>query len=143
MTIGELAKKSVLSAQTIRYYEREGLLPDAHRWPDSGYRDFDDAALVRLRFIRSSKDLGFTLREIKELMEFQILPGDSCAEVKRLLEIKRRELDRRIGEMQRLRRDLGKLIAACTHRHTRTECPALWAITSTAEKSSLHGRHGS
>jgi len=61
MTIGELARKADVNVQTIRYYERQGLLLDAHRWPDSGYRDFDDEALLRLRFIRSAKDLGFTL----------------------------------------------------------------------------------
>jgi DNA-binding transcriptional MerR regulator len=128
MTIGELAKAAGVNVQTVRYYERMELLPATHRWPGSGYRDFDDEALSRLRFIRSAKDLGFTLREIKELMEMQILPGESCAEVKRLLEIKQQELDRRMQEMRRLHRALGKLITACRRRSKKTTCPALWAI---------------
>jgi DNA-binding transcriptional MerR regulator len=128
MTIGELAKKAEVNVQTIRFYEREELLPDAHRWPDSGYRDFDDEALLRLKFIRSAKELGFTLREIKELMDMRILPGESCADVRQMIGTKLVDLDRRMTEMRRLRRTLVKLEAACGRRTAGTTCPALWAI---------------
>jgi len=128
MTIGELAKKAGVNVQTIRYYEREKLLPDAHRWPDSGYRDFDDEALLRLKFIRSAKELGFTLREIKELLDMRILPGESCAEVRQMIGTKLTDLDRRMSEMRRLRRTLVKLEKACGLRAAGTTCPALWAI---------------
>ena len=128
MTIGELAKKAGVNVQTIRYYEREGLLPDAHRWPDSGYRDFDDEAVLRLRFIRSAKELGFTLREIKELLDMRILPGESCAEVREMIGKKLADLDHRMIELRRLRRSLVKLEAACGRRSKAETCPALWAI---------------
>jgi len=128
MTIGELARKVGVNVQTIRYYEREGLLPDTHRWPDSGYRDFDHDALLRLKFIRSAKELGFTLREIKELLGMRILPGESCAEVRQMIGTKLADLDRRMAEMRRLRRTLVKLEKACRQRTTGTNCPALWAI---------------
>lgn len=128
VTIGDLANKAGVNVQTVRYYEREGLLTEAHRWPDSGYRDFDDEALLRLRFIRSAKELGFTLREIKELLDLRILPGESCAEMKHLLELKLADLDRRMRQMRRLRRVLAKLVAACSRRREKTTCPALWAI---------------
>ena len=128
MTIGELARKAGVSVQTIRYYEREGLLPNAHRWPDSGYRDFDDDALRHLQFIRSAKELGFTLREIRELLELRILPGESCEEVRAMLGRKLTDVDRRIKEMRRLRRILTKLERACRQRGTAANCPALWAI---------------
>lgn len=128
MTIGALAKKADVNVQTIRYYEREGLLPDAHRWPDSGYRDFDDEALLRLRFIRSAKDLGFTLREIKELLDLRILPGESCEEMEHLLTVKLEDMDRRMKEMRRLRRVLTRLVTACQKRTDTDSCPALWAI---------------
>ncbi|MGH7945273.1 MAG: MerR family transcriptional regulator, partial [Opitutaceae bacterium] len=62
MSIGELAKAAGVNVQTIRYYERMELLADTHRWPGSGYRDFDHEALAQLRFIRSAKRLGLTLR---------------------------------------------------------------------------------
>lgn len=128
MTIGELAKQAGVNVQTIRFYERERLLPDAHRWPDSGYRDFDDEALLRLRFIRSAKELGFTLREIKELLDMRILPGESCKEVRVILSTKLADLDRRMTEMRRLRRTLVKLEQACGRRRRTESCPALWAL---------------
>lgn len=114
--------------QTIRFYERESLLPEAYRWPDSGYRDFDDEALLRLRFISSAKELGFTLREIKELLDMRILPGEACAEVRQMIGTKLADLDRRLTEMRRLRRTLVKLEKACGQRATGATCPALWAI---------------
>ena len=128
MTIGELAKKADVNVQTIRYYEREGLLPDAHRWPDSGYRDFDDDALQLLLFIRSAKGLGFTLREIKELLDLRILPGESCKEVEHLLAVKLDDVDRRIAEMGRMRQVLTHLMTTCQKRKGHDTCPALWAI---------------
>lgn len=128
MTIGELAKAAGVNPQTIRYYEREGLLPKPHRWRDSNYRDFDDDALMRLHFIRSAKELGFTLREIKELLDLRILPGESCDEVGMLLGKKLAELEDRLADMRRLRRVLIRLQAACRGRKTDQTCPALWAI---------------
>lgn len=128
MTIGELAQKAGVNVQTVRYYEREGLLPEAHRWPDSGYRDFDDEALQRLRFIRSAKELGFTLREIKELLEMRVLPGESCAEVRLLIRAKLAEVDRRMKDMRRLRRVLVKMDEKCSNRADLRNCPALWAM---------------
>lgn len=128
MTIGELANKAGVNVQTVRYYEREGLLPEAHRWPDSGYRDFDDEALLRLRFIRSAKELGFTLREIRELLEMRVLPGDSCAEVRQMIGAKLADLDQRIRDMRRLRRALIRMDEACRRRADRRRCPALWAL---------------
>ncbi|MGH7996158.1 MAG: MerR family DNA-binding protein [Opitutaceae bacterium] len=104
------------------------LFPATHRWPDSGYRDFDEDALARLRFIRSTKELGFTLNEIKALVDLQILPGESCAEVKRLLEAKRKEITQRVTQLKRLRRALDTLIIACARRRGRSNCPALSAI---------------
>lgn len=133
MTIGELAKTVGVNVQTIRYYERQGLLLDAHRWPDSGYRDFDDEALLRLRFIRSAKDLGFTLREIKGLLDLRILPGEACAEVRQMIGIKLDDFDRRITEMRRLRHTLVKLEKACAQPHQAENCPALWAMMARAK----------
>jgi MerR family mercuric resistance operon transcriptional regulator len=128
MTIGELARAAGVNVQTIRYYEREGVLPEPHRWPDSGYRDYDDETLTLLLFIRSAKDLGFTLREIKELLDMRILPGDSCAEVRRMLVAKIADIDRRQRDLRRLRRVLKKLEATCEDRPYSGSCPALWAM---------------
>lgn len=128
MTIGELAKHAGVNIQTVRFYERTKLLPAPHRWPDSGYRDYDEDALLRLRFIRSAKDLGFTLKEIHELLDLRILPGESCAEMRDLLQAKLKDVDARMKELRRLRRVLEKLVSACAHRREKTNCPALWAM---------------
>lgn len=128
MTIGELAKKVGVNVQTVRYYEREGLLPPAHRWPDSGYRDFDDDTFAQLRFVRSAKELGFTLREIKELLDLRILPGQSCREMREGLERKISDIDRRMVELRKMRKTLVKLAASCSAGKKANTCPALWAI---------------
>lgn len=133
MTIGELAKRAGVNVQTIRYYERVKLIPASHRWPGSGYRDFDEEELQRLRFIRSAKDLGFTLNEIRELIDLRILPGESCVEVKALLKSKRREVASRIVEMKQLQSALDKLIRGCSRRRNKATCPALWAIMDRAK----------
>ena len=128
MTIGELAKAAGVNVQTIRFYEREKLLPPPHRWAGSNYRDFDDDALRRLRFIRSAKQLGFTLREIRELLDLRLLPGESCAEVKALLGAKLAEIDARMKEIRRLRRVILTFVDACSRRRSSTRCPTLWAL---------------
>ena len=86
-----------------------------------------------IRFIRSAKELGFTLQEIIELIDLRILPGESCGEVKHLLKAKRQEIGERMTEMRRLQKALDKLIGACSHRRNKSTCPALWAIMERAE----------
>lgn len=128
MTIGQLARKGGVNVQTVRYYERVGLLPHAHRWADSGYRDFDDDAFAQLKFIRSAKELGFTLREIKELLDLRLLPGQSCREMWMGLERKISDVDRRLVQLRKMRRTLVKLAARCADGKKADACPALWAI---------------
>ena len=128
MTIGELAKSAGTTVQTIRYYEREGLLPRAHRWRDNNYRDFDEAAVRRLRFIRAAKELGFTLREIKQLLDLNVLPTEACGEVAQMIAAKLDDLDQRLAELCSLRRDLRELLTACNASDTGEPCAALRRI---------------
>lgn len=128
MTIGELAKRAGVNIQTIRFYERKQLLDSPHRWPDSGYRDFGEDAVNQMLFIRSAKEAGFTLREIRELMEMRLLPGESCEEVQAVVEQKLADIDARVKEMRRMRRALSRLAHACRDRTSGRSCPALWEI---------------
>jgi MerR family copper efflux transcriptional regulator len=105
MTIGELAKRADLDVQTIRYYEREGLLPPARRWHDNNYRDFDHDAVSRLRFIRCAKNAGFSLREIKQLLDLSVVPGQTCAELAPLLSERLGETYRKIAELRQLQKN--------------------------------------
>lgn len=128
MLIGELAEKAGVPIQTVRFYERKGLLPAPHRRPDSGHRDYDEDALRQMRFIRSAKAAGFTLREIRELLDMRLLPGESCGEVRAIIDAKLKELDRRLTEMRQMRRTLAQMARACRNRASARECPALWQI---------------
>jgi MerR family copper efflux transcriptional regulator len=128
MLIGELAGRVGVNVQTVRYYERQGLLPAPHRWPDTGHRDYDEKAVRQMRFIRSAKAAGFTLREIRELLDMRLLPGASCGEVREMVEDKIEDLNRRLAEIKEMRRLLEQMAMACHDRPSARECPALWQL---------------
>ncbi len=128
MTVIELARKAGIGPQAIRYYERRGLLPPAHRWADSGYRDFDENALSILRFVHAAKEAGFTLEQTKHLLELRIPPRGSCAEVGAIFEAKLQELDRKAAVIRRMTATLKKMRAACRGRKRSETCLALWCI---------------
>ena len=87
MRIGEVARRSGVGVETIRYYEREGLLPEPERRP-SGYRQYDGSTVERLEYIRRAKDLGFTLKEIGELLDLRVDRTRGCADVRALARAK-------------------------------------------------------
>src|SRR6266446_3467449 len=95
LTTARLAHEGGVNVETIRYYERHGLLPKPPRTP-SGYRVFSDEAVTRLRFIKHAQDLGFSLREIKELLSLRVKPGSSCSDVRRKAEAKITDVDQKI-----------------------------------------------
>ncbi len=81
LTIGQLARRADVGVETVRFYQRKGLLAEPDRRP-SGYRQYDEAIVDRLRFIKRAKELGFTLNEIKELLSLRLDPSTTCADVK-------------------------------------------------------------
>ena len=124
MTIGRLAREGQVNVETIRYYERRGLLPRPPRRP-SGYRMFSPSAVQVLRFVRTAQALGFSLREIKELLSLRIQPGRSCADVRERAEQKIAEIDQKTRTLQAMRKALMRLAAACSGRGPISECPIL------------------
>ena len=127
LTIGKVARGAGLAIDTIRYYEREGLLEKPARTA-SGYRHYTTDAIARLRFIRQAKELGFSLHEIKELLSLRVTPGKSCADVKARAEAKIANVEQRIAQLSRMKRALEKLAAACSGRGPTSECPILEAL---------------
>ncbi len=123
MNIGQAAQASAVSAKMIRHYESLGLLPPAPR-TDSGYRQYDDAAVHTLRFIRRARDLGFGLEEIEKLLGLWRNRRRSSAEVKRIASEHVADLQRRIDEMRAMQRTLQQL-AHCCHGDERPDCPIL------------------
>lgn len=125
--IGAVAKRAGVGVDTIRYYEREGLLPAPQRRL-SGYRNYDAAAVARLRFIRRAKELGFTLAEIRELLALSSDRERGVRGVKQRAESRLTEIERRIRELQGVRRGLKQLIAACPGHGRLDACPILRAL---------------
>jgi MerR family copper efflux transcriptional regulator len=123
MNIGEAAKASGVSAKMIRHYEDTGLVPKAAR-TQAGYRIYGDEEVHILRFVRRARDLGFSLAEIKALLALWGNRRRASGDVKRLALRHVADLDRRIGEMQAMRRTLADLARHC-HGDHRPECPIL------------------
>src|SRR5687767_12378132 len=102
LTIGILAKQAGLGVQTLRFYEREGLLDEPAR-ASSGYRTYDEAALKRLRVIRRAQELGFTLKEIKDLIALQDDRVTDCDRVRVAAQAKVRDMERKIADLSRMK----------------------------------------
>jgi Hg(II)-responsive transcriptional regulator len=127
LTTAKLAKKGGVNVETVRYYERHGLLPKVPRTA-SGYRQFSEDHAIRLRFIRRAQELGFTLKEIKELLAMRVKPGSSCADVRRKAETKIADVDNKIRHLQAIRSALIQMTASCTGRGPATACSILEAL---------------
>jgi MerR family copper efflux transcriptional regulator len=127
VTIGAVARRAGVGIDTIRYYEREGLLP-APRRRASGYRDYEPDVVERLRFIRRAKDLGFTLEEIRELLALSTDRERGVKTVKQRAEARLGEVEQRIRELQRMKRGLKQLIDACPGHGPLEHCPILRAL---------------
>lgn len=127
MTIGQLAVRAMVNIETVRYYERRGLLPEPAR-TESGYRQYTSDAIARLRFIRQAQRLGFTLREIGELLALRVRHEGTCAAVGRRTHEKIALVRQKIRELQVIERSLTCLAAACAARHRTDDCPVLNAL---------------
>ena len=123
MNIGQAAKASGLTAKMLRYYERIGLLAPAGR-TDSGYRQYGAEDLRVLAFVRRSRELGFSLEEIRQLLSLWQDRQRASADVKALAKRHIAELDLKIAELTRLRSTLGELVSCC-HGDASHECPIL------------------
>lgn len=108
MRIGELAARSNLTVKTIRFYEQAGVLPEPDRQP-SGYRDYDEAALSRLRFVKAAQAAGLILAEIRDVIAMRDTSGPPCDQVVELLGAHAAHLDLRIAELTALRDDVRRL----------------------------------
>ncbi len=120
-TIGTLAREAGVNVETVRYYQRVGLLDEPEK-PARGYRRYDAATLARVRFIRRAKQLGFSLEEIGELLEL----GDGhCSDVRARAERKHRRIREQIADLRAMARTLEGLIAACKAGQNETHCPII------------------
>ena len=124
LTIGQLAKAAKVNIQTIRYYERQGILKPSTRL-DSGYRVYNEESLKRLHFIRHAKDLGFSLDEIQSLLNLRVRSVGRCDQVRSKAEAKLKDVQEKITHLKKLERTLKTLIADCKNRVVSECCPIL------------------
>lgn len=127
MTIGRVAKLADVGVETIRFYERKGLIEKPPR-RTSGYRQYPSETLSRIRFIRRAKELGFSLSEIDDLLSLRVEPGTTCGDIRNRAESKIANIEEKIRTLQKIKKALAKLTVACDGRAPVSECPILEAL---------------
>ena len=127
LTIGEVAKKTGIGVETVRFYEKRGLIDEPPR-TKAGYRQYPEDTAPRVRFIRHAKALGFTLSEIKELLNLKLDTATTCEDVRHVAEKKRMDILAKIESLQGMEQALGKLIEACSSSGPAGHCPILDAL---------------
>ena len=123
-TIGKLAKKANVNLETIRYYERRGLLPEPPR-NKSGYRQYSIEEVKRTEFIKRCQALGFSLKQISELLSLKIIPGTTCDDIKVRVETKIADVEKRIVDLDKIREALLRMSSKCTGKGPFGQCPIL------------------
>lgn len=125
--IGQLAKDAGVNIQTVRYYERIGILKPTHR-RESGYRIYDRNAARIIRFIKHAQELGFSLEEIQALLRLKSTSNAKCESVQKKARLHLEDVTAKISHLERIKHVLENLIDRCQHRKTDSECPILDAL---------------
>jgi Hg(II)-responsive transcriptional regulator len=136
-TIGKLADQAGVGIDTVRFYERRGLLPKPQRTA-AGYRLYDESSISRIRFVRRAKQLGFTLDEIEILLQLQD-KGGRKAEVKSITTRKLAQIDAKIADLARMRKVLTALASECSGQGSISSCPIIEAMAEDADMTDTQG----
>ena len=136
LSIGQVAKQAEVSVETIRFYERKGLLEEPPR-KASGYRQYSNDSIRQLAFIRQAKQLGFSLMQIAELLSLQIDPTKDCGDIRGLTKDKLHEIEGKIKSLRKIKQALQSLINQCPSEGPSEECPILDALDAVEVK--IHG----
>lgn len=124
LTIGQVAKQAGVGVETIRFYERRGLIAEPKRRA-SGYRQYPLGAVRRIRFIRRAKELGFTLEEISDLLSLRVDPNSTRADVRKRARDKVTDIKDKIARLEHMRAALERVACKCKGRGPTSECPIL------------------
>jgi MerR family transcriptional regulator, copper efflux regulator len=127
MTIGTVARLAGVGVETVRFYERKGLIegPPQHQ---SGYREYPPEVVKRIRFIRRAKEVGFSLKEIHSLLALRLEPGTTCSDVRRQAQAKIMEIEGRIADLSRMQQALIQIAGLCAGDGPLSACPILDAL---------------
>ncbi len=124
LTIGQVANEAAVGVETIRFYERKGLIAQPPR-RQSGCRQYPAGTIRRVRFIRRAKEVGFALKEIGELLSLRVDPRTTRADVRVIARVTIADIDKKIAELHRISGALDRLARACRGKGPTTECPIL------------------
>lgn len=124
MTISQLAREAGVNLETIRYYERRGLIPEPPR-NMSGHRQYSQDDLTRTKFIRRAQALGFSLKEILEILSLRMEPGTTCGDIKARVESKIKDFEQKIEDLQQMHTALLEIVSNCTGKGPVGQCPIL------------------
>ena len=127
LTRGQLAKAAEVNIETIRFYERHGLIPEPFR-TESGYRQYSEDIITRIRFIKRAKGLGFSLKEILALFSLRIGNNTTCGNIKLRAETKIVEIENKIRSLRQVKKALDTLVSTCNGRGPIGDCPILDAL---------------
>ncbi len=112
MTIGKVAERAGVGVETVRFYERKGIIERPRR-RESGFRQYPTDTVRRIRFIKRAQEVGFTLKEIMDLLDLRLESGCTCGDVRQRAEQKVEEIERKVRDLKRMKRALNELICAC------------------------------
>lgn len=127
LSIGQLAKKAGVKVETVRYYERQGLVPEPPRAP-SRYRQYSLEAVQRIKFIKRAQGLGFTLKEIGFLLNLTSGQGADCGDVRAFAKAKIAEIDDKLIHLRRMREVLCDLAQRCAGEGALSQCPIIESL---------------
>jgi len=133
LTIGQVARRAGIGIETVRFYERRGLIEDPPR-TESGYRQYTEDVVSRLRFIKRAKGLGFSLKEITELLSLRLDPKTTCGDIKQKAEAKIDDIEGKIRSLKNMKKALTKLVATCSENGSARECSILETLYPEKEK---------
>ncbi len=142
MTISKAARRGGVGIETIRFYERRGLIPQPPRPNDSGFRVYPEQTVQRIRFIWQAQEIGFSLREIEELLSLRADPSADCADVRRQATAKLEEVDRKVAQLEEIRGALHELIAACPGIGALRVCSIMEALVTASESRAARSAPG-
>lgn len=127
MTAGQVARLAGVGVETVRFYEKNGLLEEPARRA-SGYREYDEETINRIRFIQRAKDIGFTLPEIKDLLSLRSCSEQPCDDIRERAETKITEIEEKVALLLRMKQVLGRLVSSCGKQEGSSRCPILEAL---------------
>ena len=133
LRIGEVANKSHVGVETVRFYEREGLIALPQR-NVSGYRQYSESAIKQIQFIQHAKTLGFSLKEIRELIKLKSTRDARCKSIKSTAKAKIADIQEKIDALKRMKMALEPLVAQCKSSDPISDCPILNALDETANE---------